>query len=229
MRTVLDDSQGYLHDGALLVRCHLEVVVGKVARGQATLDPSPLQELSSALGALLASRSGADVVIKVDGRSLDAHSAILAARSPVFAAMLASPMREGREKEVVIADLEASSVEALLLYLYTGSIGKETLESDASSLSLLQAAHRYQVNGLVDRVAQSLAARFDVATVSEWAQVADLMGCSGFREQCLSFMRQHIAEVQSSDAFQRLAVKHPAILVDVIAALAPPAKQQKKS
>lgn len=226
---VLDASKGWLHEGALHVRCKMSIVVGTVTVGTSSVgEMTPQQEVCDALGSILASGSFADFVLRVSGERIDAHSVVLAARSPVFAAMFASPMREGRDKEVVIDDLEASAVRALLSFLYTGTVEVEVLRSDEPALALLQAAHRYEVSSLVERIAKALAARFDVNTVAEWLQVADLIGCKSFRSQCLEFMRQHMPEVQTTESFARLTSNRPAVLADIIAALVPPAKRRRK-
>lgn len=224
---VLDPSKGWLHDGALHVRCRMSIVVGNVTPSGCVQERSDHREVCDALGEILQNGRFADVVLRVGGESLDAHSVILSARSPVFAAMFAAPMREGREREVVIEELEASAMHALLLFLYTGSAEESTLRSDDSALALLRAAHRYEVLSLVDRITRALASRFDVATVADWLQLADLIGCSGFRAQCLEYMRHHMPEVQTTEAFARLAAERPSVLTDIIAALAPPAKRPR--
>merc|ERR1712110_1384434 len=103
------------------------------------------------------------------------------ARSDVLSAMLSTPMREGLERKIVISDLEAEAVKSMLKFLYSGTVDLDKLESDEMALGILEAAHRYNVEDLVDLCVQRLTARFDVNSVGEWLYVADLMGNAPFR------------------------------------------------
>ncbi|GBO20801.1 TD and POZ domain-containing protein 3 [Araneus ventricosus] len=87
----------------------------------------------------------ADVTIKCDGVSIPAHNLILSARSPVFAAMFANPMKESRENEVEITDIDVSTIRALLIFMYTGKTSQLTASSVAD---LMFAADKYQLPGL---------------------------------------------------------------------------------
>jgi len=227
LEDVLDSSKGWLHDGALRVTCKLSVVMDILTAAPLPSDRSPQQEVCDALGNLLFSRDFADVTIKVGGEQIEAHSAILAARSPVFSAMFQSPMKESQDKQVPLEDLDAHAVRAMITFLYTGSVDADMLDNDDSALALLHAAHRFEVLALVDQCTKTLGGRLDVSTVAEWLQVADLINCTGFRAQCLDFMRQNMPEVQMTDAYNRLVTKRPALLMDVVAALAPPAKRMR--
>lgn len=64
------------------------------------------QEVCDDLRNLLDSQMFSDVTIQVGDERIQAHRNILAARSPVFAAMLSSGMTEGREKKIAIKDLD---------------------------------------------------------------------------------------------------------------------------
>merc|ERR1711957_226213 len=107
-----------------------------------------------------------------------------------------SPMKESRDREVPLEDLEVHAVRAMITFLYTGAVDADIFENDDSALALLHAAHRFEVLALVDQCTKALGARLDISTVAEWLQVADLTNCHGFRAQCLDYMRQHMAEVQ---------------------------------
>merc|ERR1711908_177595 len=135
----------------------------------------------------------ADKVLTVGDMRLEVHAAILAARSPVFAKMFASDVREGRGREVPLADLEAAAVQGLVTFLYTGKTPRGSLDSEERTVALLQAAHRLEVPSLVEMCARSLAGRLSINSVSGTLKVADTFGCAGLRAQCLSYMRQNMA------------------------------------
>merc|ERR1719375_438047 len=226
---ILDPAQGWLHDGALRAVCKLSVVLDFSTEDSPPAAASSERELSDSFQAILDSGLLADVTIRVGDQSIQAHSAILAARSPVFAAMLSSGMRESQGKEVVLSDLDAPAVRGLLSFLYTGVVKDETLESDESTLALLQAAHRYEATSLVEKCVEALRARLQVETVAERLEVADLIGCATLKAKCLDFMREHIAEVQETSSYAQLTDRRPLLLKDVIKAMVGPLQKNRRT
>eukprot|EP00931_Biecheleriopsis_adriatica_P061812 TRINITY_DN37184_c0_g1_i1.p1 TRINITY_DN37184_c0_g1~~TRINITY_DN37184_c0_g1_i1.p1 ORF type:complete len:406 (+),score=87.80 TRINITY_DN37184_c0_g1_i1:70-1218(+) len=230
LQDVFDPAGGWLHHGALRVIAKLSVVISADS-SQSTPSPLPSvsgqQEVCDALQALLRSGQMADVVIKAGDVSIDCHSLILAARSPVFERMFACPMKEKKEREI-ISDLEAPSVKALVEYLYCGAVEDSVLESDDSCLNLLEAAHRYEVPGLVEQCVQVLVSRFHVETVAERLETAELIGSRPFKAQCLDFIHSQMAEVQDTEAYHRLVERRPSLLKDIIEVMLPPAKKLRK-
>ena len=107
----------------------------------------PLDQLESAsrranhdaLGSLLTGGQFADVVLLVGGdQRVSAHKCILAAKSPVFAAMFQSDMREARDGEVRILDLSVETCQSLLRFIYTG----EVQANECYTPELLEAADK---------------------------------------------------------------------------------------
>ena len=60
--------------------------------------------------------------VQVEDEELGAHRIILAARSPVFAALLHSGMREAGEGVVTVEDCRAPVFRALLHFVYTDAL-----------------------------------------------------------------------------------------------------------
>ncbi len=86
-----------------------------------------------------------DVVLIVKDKTFAAHKAILAARSPVFADKFEKkqPVREGRH-QIRIDDVEPSTVENFLHFIYTG----EPMSSLANE-QLLMLAEKYRLTTLI--------------------------------------------------------------------------------
>lgn len=61
-----------------------------------------------------------DVTLKAGTEEFKAHKALLSARSPVFARMFDSEMKEKETNTVEIEDIEAQTLQELLNYIYTG-------------------------------------------------------------------------------------------------------------
>lgn len=222
-----DISKGWLHDGALHIRMKLTVVTNLTVLNSSVSDTAvSQQEVCDDLRILLDSQLFSDVTIEVGDDHVEAHRNILAARSPVFAAMLSSGMQEGREKKIVIKDLEPRAVRDMIAYLYTGSVKQDTLDDDDLCLGLLQAAHCYKVDGLVSSCAEIIGKRLALTTVCDRLEFADLLGCESLKSRCLSFIYQHMAEVQNTEAYAKLC-RRPSLLMDIIAVLSPPAKRRR--
>ena len=83
-----------------------------------------------------------DCTLVVDEREIRAHKAILAARSPVFAAMFEHDCKEKQDSSVEITDMSGEVLEALLRYIYTGQV--QFL--DQFALELMTAADKVSVD-----------------------------------------------------------------------------------
>lgn len=88
-----------------------------------------------------------DVKVICGRRSFPAHRAVLAAASPVFAAMLNSEMQESRAREIHITDASERAVEDTLEYIYTGQVG------EAAGCGSVVLAHKYDIAGFVEYAA----------------------------------------------------------------------------
>mmetsp|Transcript_101737 Transcript_101737/g.323278 ORF Transcript_101737/g.323278 Transcript_101737/m.323278 type:complete len:501 (+) Transcript_101737:59-1561(+) len=185
--------------------------------------------LGPQLGALLDSALFTDVVVHVEKEEIRAHSSVLAARSPVFKAMWLSSMREQQQKEVVIKDLEPTAVRRMLRFMYVGALDVE-LESDGEVITLLEAAHQYQVASLVELCVARLSAWLTVENAAEYLMIADHAGLARLRRRCLDFIsgtHRRVAEVQTTKAFARLAQKRPHLLAEILAEAIPPVKRAR--
>lgn len=82
----------------------------------------PPPALGKDLAQLLDMRQHADVVFRVEEEEMCAQRVILAARSPVFDALLNGEMREGKEGVVTIQDVRPPVFRALLYFAYTDEL-----------------------------------------------------------------------------------------------------------
>ena len=84
------------------------------------------------------------------------HLAVVCSASPVFDAAFSSGMQEGAIRQYVVTDAASSEVEIMLRFMYTGHFfdnGDAGLKEDVL-LRLLPLAVYFQVNTLIERVAQ---------------------------------------------------------------------------
>ncbi|KAG8173273.1 hypothetical protein JTE90_015427 [Oedothorax gibbosus] len=98
-----------------------------------TANQPKMNSMATDMGKLFLDGMFSDLTINVGFRKFRAHTAILAARSQVFVAMLQSDMKEKTEKTLAI-DSDPEVFEHFLYYLYTGKARKMSV---ATALSLL--------------------------------------------------------------------------------------------
>lgn len=137
-------------------------------------------------GSLLKNGKLSDVILSVSGVDLPAHRAILAARSPVFAAMFEHEMKEVTESKVEIPDVEAEVMEELLGFLYTGKV--PSMEVYAGEL--LAAADKYQVDALKSIAEEALCAKLAPDSVQCFLLLADLHSATKLKAKALDYIRK---------------------------------------
>lgn len=176
---------------------------------------------------------GGDVVLRAGDSELRVHGLVLAARSPVFARMLAAKMTEASTGIIEIQDVEAETMWQLCEFIYTGSVrDARQSEDSAAAGALLQAAAKYQVPGLVRLCATKVATMLTVDSVAEWLILASQIGAQAeaLKVRCLQFAAAHLSEVQGTDGWQRL-MQNTRVVSEVapmlFQAISPPTKRRK--
>jgi len=86
-----------------------------------------------------------NVELLVGEESFGSHRSLLSARSPVFAAMFASGMKEAETGRVRIEDVDPTTFQHFLKFLYTGM-----LETSAMNKELFTVADKYGVETLME-------------------------------------------------------------------------------
>ncbi|KAL5215008.1 hypothetical protein ABZP36_004160 [Zizania latifolia] len=163
LRSTLERSE-YLKNDCFTVRC--DVTVTKPPEAKDVIDTTtriptappppppivvavPSSDLTRHLASLLATGEGADVTFEVDGKMFKAHRNVLAARSPVFRALLKEERSTDDGGVVRIDDMEAQDFEALLGYMYTDSLPEmKGGEAVATLPDLIAAANKYKMERL---------------------------------------------------------------------------------
>jgi len=86
-----------------------------------------------------------DVEFLVGVEAFGAHRSLLSARSPVFASMFASGMKETKTGKVCIEDVDPTTFQQFLKFLYTGTFEPSSMDQD-----LFEVADKYQVETLME-------------------------------------------------------------------------------
>merc|ERR1712113_1320198 len=104
------------------------------------------------------------------------------------------------------------------------------LANDDTTVSLMKAAHKYQVATLVDICIDTLSSGLTDEVAVKRLMLADLIGSEPLQRKCLAFITsssERIANIQESETFKDLAKVRPHLLVDILAAAFPPAKRRR--
>lgn len=153
-----------------------------------------------------------DITLASEYELIPCHKCILAARSPVFCEMLQTTgtnmkMFVQAGKLYVTKHVHPSVLKAFVYYLYSDHCDVEfLLEDDGFHLSsLLRAASKYQVKGLLALCSQYLITTLTVENAASRLALAHAcQGTEKMQAATLHFIAMHSAEVTETEGFQKL-------------------------
>ncbi|CAB3238930.1 unnamed protein product [Arctia plantaginis] len=165
----------------------------------------PECRLSDDLGALFDNERFSDVTLAVGGREFQAHKAILAARSPVFAAMFEHEMEERKRNRVDITDVDHEVLREMLRFIYTG----RAPNLDKMADDLLAAADK------------ALCLSLSVETAADTLILADLHSADQLKAQTIDFINtSHATDVMDTAGWKNMISSHPHLIAEAFRALA---------
>ncbi len=185
----------------------------------------PPPRLADDFGMLLASGAGVDVTLVCgDGERLGAHSALLCARSPVFAAQLREgPLQADASAVPVPPDVTPHTLKLLLQFLYTDELEPSSPEE---ATHLLNAADHYDVRRLFAICERTLCAALSVDNAADTLTLADQHGAAALKGAALRFVAKNALAVMATAGWAHLQSSRPALITEALHTLAtgaPPA------
>lgn len=222
-RPMMDRLARLRADTSRLKRTVANMSALKQMAQQCVLQAKVAEEVS----ALVDSADTGDVTLIVEETPIPAHRAILMARSPVFDSMLRAPMQERVSGRIVLPDLSVATARRFLHFLYSGVVDENSLADDASAFALLRVADRFEVPTLVEACAEAIVPRLDTENAAEFLQEANALGCEKVRESCFAFVIEHLADVQVTEGFKRLAKNHPDLVLQILSTIVPQSKKPR--
>ncbi|KAA3676300.1 speckle-type POZ protein [Paragonimus westermani] len=164
-------------------------------------------------------------------RQFEAHKAILAARSPVFAAMFEHSMEESRANRVEITDMEPETLAEVLHYIYTGQVfGLDKLAhellaaADKASCSDLFTAvstvNLYQLERLKTMCEEALVESLTVENSCDILGLADMHNADQLKAHTLEFIMLHAHDVCETEGYEQLVRHRPRLLNECFRSLA---------
>jgi len=173
------------------------------------------QEVAKDLEGIYRDGKLADFLIIAGGREISCHRAILAARSPFFAAMFADHTEEAKEKRVKFDDLDSDVIDEMLHYMYAGV--SPNLKEMAPEL--LAAADRFQLTGLKEMADQVLRVSLNNENSCRVLVLADLHGAKELKLEAIRYVAQNKTQVIQTEGWQQMIVNNPGLITEVVAAI----------
>lgn len=201
-------SPTILHDRSLYVFCNFteitqfpSAIVDHSILLNVPMIAIPNCLLKENLHRLLREEKYADVSLLTEGRKFNCHRFMLAARSPVFAAMLkhGSSTANGRVMEID-CDLEASVLEDVLQFIYTGDVSSCFRHTG----QILIAAEYYDLKTLKARCETELCRLITVENCLNSLLLADRHNSEVLKTSALWFFRKHFKSIMKTNEWNSM-------------------------
>uniref|UniRef100_A0A914Q0Y9 BTB domain-containing protein n=1 Tax=Panagrolaimus davidi TaxID=227884 RepID=A0A914Q0Y9_9BILA len=131
-------------------------------------------------------------IVTSDGKELKVHKNILAAQSPVFAAMFKPHTKEAMEGKAEIPDFSFKIVEKSIKLCYNHDFDPDT--SIDESFVLFKFAEKYDIQLLKDDIQDYLADKIDISNLCEIAQRAIDENAVKLRNKCMDSLSSFLSK-----------------------------------
>ncbi|XP_057319020.1 speckle-type POZ protein B-like [Microplitis mediator] len=165
----------------------------------------PQRQMTDDFKELYDSNTNCDVILVVGNEKFKAHKIILSARSPVFLAMFTNEMKENRDNEIAIPDMDPKIFEKMLEFIYTDNVN----DLDSNSVHLLEAADKYQLLKLKSLCEESLSKSASIDNAIKLMILADLHNANQLFENVLESIIRNIEDVIKTPAYKVLEDLYP--------------------
>lgn len=136
-----------------------------------------------------------DVVLKIGDEHIPTHRAVLAACSSYFYAMFTSDLVESRQKVITMKDIDASVIQMLVDFAYTGKldVNVENVQTILSTASLVQ------FHEVRDLCCQFLETQLDPSNCLGIRKFTETHGCTNFLEVVDNYVLKNFRDVMKSE------------------------------
>ncbi|GFG36854.1 hypothetical protein Cfor_08667 [Coptotermes formosanus] len=138
-----------------------------------------------------------DVVLKTGVDSIHAHRVVLASVSPYFYAMFNDDMAEKLQNEVTLHDVDATALQQLVEYSYTGEI----LITEDNVQVLLPASSLLQISSVREACCKFLMRQLHPSNCLGIRSFADAHACKELHRRSHRFALQNFQEVMGTEEF----------------------------
>jgi hypothetical protein len=192
-------------------------------------------ELSRCMGELLKQDINdlADVTFRVGPlqESVNAHKAILCARSSYFAAMFRpGGLAESVSSEVRISEHSVVTFKKVLEYIYTSHIHNINEESFEDLFDIICLSSEYMLTELQTLCEQTVINAMDTDNVCECFLFATKKFCSPvLQEYCQDFVVANIEKLRTDDKFRSAVAESPSLALLLVDYISGNHKKRKRS
>ena len=136
-----------------------------------------------------------DVTLCVDSARFHCHRNVLAATSPYFRAMFTTALTERTQSEVELHEVEASAVERLINYAYSGVVEI----SLCCAQSLLAVASLFQVTPVMQACARFMEGQLDITNCVGIHYFAQAHSCMELADKAREHIEKNFVEVSAGE------------------------------
>uniref|UniRef100_A0A914YMY6 Uncharacterized protein n=1 Tax=Panagrolaimus superbus TaxID=310955 RepID=A0A914YMY6_9BILA len=203
------------HD-SITVFVEIDVAVETITTNVGELLP-PLANsekiLSSNMLTLLEEEKHSDFAIRAGKMEFKVHKAILAARSPVFSAMLDHEnTEESRTGIMNITDVDGPVIKEMLKYLYSGYYSEDLdLAED-----LLIAADKYRLDELKQNCERTLMKGIKFDNACHMCIIGDIYCAKSLKDSAVRFIQRHPCDITQTEGWQAILREHNALVTDIV-------------
>lgn len=215
--SLLNPKNGFLLKGKLTILCEVTVSTERNQRIDPREPSCELRMLPEDFAFLLENQESSDFTISVGGRELLVHRAILAAHSPVFAAMLNDKMKENEQNILVITDIDYKVLKEIMMYIYTGRSLLELQPQMAQDL--LVASDKYCLCELKRECECVLSLRLTVENAPHLFAFADMYSAETLKCITFGFIISFCSEVIKTSAWEKMILTHPHLVAEAFEAI----------
>ncbi|KAH7727568.1 BTB/POZ domain-containing protein [Aphelenchoides avenae] len=153
-----------------------------------------------------------DFTIKVDGKEIRVHKAILAGRSPVFAAMFSHEDTEEMKTGVLtITDVEYPVLREMLNFIYAGHCSPDINEIASD---LLVAADK--LDELKSHCERCLVQGLAHDNACQLLIISDIYNADRLRQRAVQFILQHPKDITNTPGWDQILKDHPRLVTDIV-------------
>lgn len=145
-----------------------------------------------------------DVTLIVEGKQFHAHQIVLAARSKYFYGVFTSDMLEKRSQSVSLGELNASAMDSLLDYIYTGDVEI----SEANAEELVVAANYLLLPKLKVLAGKYLEREMMASNSIYYFKFAEQYNCKELKFYASQMIVKNFGMIGHSKDFMQLGVKN---------------------
>ena len=156
-----------------------------------------------------------DIILSVGDEEFRAHKAILAERSPVFAAMFKHKMKEQIQDRIVITDIQQEVIREVLTFIYT----YESPNIHSMAEELLFAADKYDLGKLKIMCLNILYSKLTPENAVNILILSDLHSANHLKTEIINFIGTCIADIKETHSWKNDMMKYPELVAEIISKL----------